>query len=200
MTKAWYALHVRPRFEKCVTAHLEGKGYETYLPTYISKYKWCDTVKSLSLPLFPSYVFCHFDIHARLPVVITPGVIAVLGVGKNPSPIDEVELSSIRLITASQLQAQPHPYLAVGETVRVESGPLEGLVGIIVRMKGSDRLVVSLSLVMRSVSVEIERTCVQPVREQTNAVTVPRPNALCGGNFELLPAAHIPMKAGTGSD
>ena len=164
MTKAWYALHVRPRFEKCVTTQLEWKGYEVYIPTYTSKRKWSDRVKTLSLPLFPGYVFCHFDVHARLPVVMTPGVMAVLGAGKHPAPVDEIELSGIRHITASQLQAQPHPYLAAGEAVRVESGPLQGLVGIILRTKGSYRLVVSLSLLMRSVSVEIDKDGCSAIR------------------------------------
>ena len=170
MNEDWYALHVKSRFEKYVTTQLEAKGYEAYLPTYTCRRKWSDRVKTRSLPLFPSYVFCRFDIHARLPVVIIPGVVAVLGAGKNPIPIEPSELSAIRQITGSHLFAQPHPYLAIGETVRVEAGPLQGLVGIILRTKGADRLVVSVSLLMRSVSVEIDRDSVSPVRERTRLV------------------------------
>ncbi len=171
MNEDWYALYVKSRFEKYVTTQLEAKGYETYLPTYICKRKWSDRIKTLTLPLFPSYVFCRFDIHARLPVVIIPGVVTILGAGKSPIPIDRLELSAVRQITESQLQAQPHRYLAVGEIVRVETGPLEGLVGIILRTKGSDRLVVSVSLLMRSVSVEIDRNCVSPIRERSRVRT-----------------------------
>jgi len=165
MNEDWYALHVKSRFEKYVTTQLEAKGYETYLPTYTSKRKWSDRTKIISLPLFPSYVFCRFDVHARLPVVIVPGVVAVLGAGKSPIPLDPGELSAIRQITSSQIQALPHPYLAVGETVRVEAGPLQGLTGIILRTKGADRLVVSVSLLMRSVSVEIDCSSVSLIRE-----------------------------------
>jgi transcriptional antiterminator NusG len=170
MNDCWYALHVKPRFEKYVTSQLEGKGYETFLPTYISKRKWSDRVKSISLPLFPSYVFCRFDIHSRLPIVITPGVMAVLGAGKIPTPVDESELSAVQHIAESGLATHPYPYLAAGERVRVEAGPLEGLTGIVLREKGYDRLIVSVSLLMRSVSVEIDRNCVKPTGVQPRTI------------------------------
>ena len=187
MSNHWYALQVKARFEKYVTTQLESKGYETFLPTYISKRKWSDRVKSLSLPLFPSYVFCRFNVHARLPIVITPGVMTILGAGKIPAPIDECELSAIRQITECQVRAEPCPYLAVGEVVRVESGPLEGLVGIVLRVKSSDRLVVSVSLLMRSVSVEINRSCVKPVRDRnvSGALHIPD-KSLTGQKFQLV--------------
>jgi transcription antitermination factor NusG len=190
MSDHWYALHVKPRFEKYVTTQLDSKGYETFLPTYVSKRKWSDRVKSLSLPLFPSYVFCRFDIHSRLPIVITPGVMAVLGAGKIPAPIDESELSAIRHITEAQVRAEPCPYLAVGEMVRVESGPLEGLVGIVLRTKGSDRLVVSVSLLMRSVSVEIDRSWVKPVREGTISRTAKILDQNLDDKLELVSAGQ----------
>ena len=66
MSDSWYALHVKPRFEKYVTGQLSVKGYETFMPSYVSKRKWSDRVKTLSLPLFPGYVFCRFDLHTRL--------------------------------------------------------------------------------------------------------------------------------------
>ena len=191
MNNHWYALQVKPRFEKYVTTQLESKGYETFLPTYISKRKWSDRVKSLSLPLFPSYVFCRFNVHARLPIVITPGVMTILGAGKIPAPIDECELSAIRQITECQVRTEPCPYLAVGEVVRVESGPLEGLVGIVLRIKGSDRLVVSVSLLMRSVSVEVNRSCVKAVRDRnvSGALDI-SDESLTGQKFQLVSTGH----------
>jgi len=79
----WYALYVRPRFEKLVHYQLVEKGYETFFPSYIRRRKWSDRVKSLCLPLFPGHVFCRFDINARLPILITPGVNFVVGVGNS---------------------------------------------------------------------------------------------------------------------
>jgi len=163
MNECWYALHVKPRFEKYVTGQLSVKGYETLLPSYVSKRKWSDRVKTLSLPLFPGYVFCRFNVNARLPILVTPGVMAVVGVGKAPVAIEEHEISAIQQVIDSGLPTQRWPYLNCGEMVRVETGPLEGLTGIVVRMKGCDRLVVSVSLLMRSVSVEIDRNFVKPL-------------------------------------
>lgn len=173
MSDNWYALQVKPRFEKCVTGQLSVKGYETFLPSYVAKRKWSDRVKSLSLPLFPGYVFCRFDVHARLPILVTPGVMSVVGVGKTPAPIEEAEVMAIRQVIDSGLPAQRWPYLNYGELVRVEAGSLEGLTGIVVRMKGIDRLVVSVSLLMRSVSVEIDRDSVKPLGYAKGSITEP---------------------------
>jgi transcription antitermination factor NusG len=162
MSDLWYALHVKPRFEKYVETHLAEKGYDVFLPTYTAKRKWSDRVKSISLPLFPSYLFCRFPINSRLPILITPGVNFIVGVGKTAIAVDEHEINAIRCVMQSGAGIQPHPFLQVGETVRVEEGPLEGLTGIILRTKGNDRLLVSVSLLMRSVSVELERTAVKP--------------------------------------
>lgn len=168
MTDCWYALHIKPRFEKLVTTQLDQKGYPTLLPTYTSKRKWSDRVKTLSLPLFPGYIFCRFNINARLPIVATPGVMRVLGIGRIPTPVNESEITAIQHIMDSCAHAEPHPYLTAGEMVEIESGPLQGLTGIIVRVKNSDRLVVSVSLLMRSVAVEVDQVAVRPVRETSS--------------------------------
>ena len=163
MNDLWYALYVRPRFEKIVHAQLENKGYEVFLPTYRSPRSWSDRVKSLSLPLFPGYVFCRFDIHARLPVLVTPGVHYVVGPGKTPLAVEEAEISALRHLAESGAKTQPWPYLRGGALVRVVAGPLDGLTGIVVRAKGCERLIVSITLLMRSVSVEIDGRCVKPL-------------------------------------
>jgi transcription antitermination factor NusG len=167
MSDCWYALHVKPRFEKLVTTQLERKGYETLLPTYESKRQWSDRVKTLTLPMFPSYLFCRFDVHSRLPIVVTPGVMAILGPGRVPAPVGESEIASIRHVMASGAYAEPCAYISVGELVRVESGPLEGLTGIVLRIKGSERLVISVSLLQRSVSVELARASIKPLSRFT---------------------------------
>jgi transcription antitermination factor NusG len=170
MNDSWYALHVKPRFESLVEAQLNGKGYEVFLPTYESKRRWSDRIKTLECPLFPGYVFCRFDLNTRLPILITPGVNAIIGVGKTPTPVDPEEINAIRSIVQSGIAALPCDYIREGETVRVETGPLEGLVGIVQRSRNSERLIVSLTLLMRSVSVEIDRSWVKRV-----GPTVPHP-------------------------
>lgn len=165
MSDHWYALHVRPRFEKHVQMHLEEKGYEVFCPTYSVMRQWSDRVKALDFPLFPGYVFCRFSIHARLPILVTPGVNQVVGAGKTPVTVDESELLTIRRVLESGVAAQPWPFLKVGEPVRIETGPLEGMTGIVTRIKNSYRLVVSVSLLMRSVSVELDSTWIKPIAQ-----------------------------------
>ena len=165
MSDHWYALHVRPRFEKNVQMHLEEKGYEVFYPTYSVTRQWSDRVKSLQFPLFPGYVFSRFSVHARLPILVTPGVNQVVGAGKTPIKVDDAELQTIRRVLESGVAAQPWPYLKVGESVRIETGPLEGLLGIVTRIKNSYRLVVSVSLLMRSVSVELDSSWIKPIAQ-----------------------------------
>jgi len=188
MTDHWYALHVKPRFERYVSEHLAQKGYETFLPTYVSKRQWSDRVKTLSLPLFPGYTFCRFDVNGRLPILVTPSVMMILGVGRIPAPVEETELATIRHVIDSGVQAAPCAYLTVGEKVRVESGPLAGLVGIVDRIKGRERLVVSVVLLMRSVAVEIDRNCVRPLAESSGSGS--RTYHSTAPDYELLSAAR----------
>ena len=159
----WYAIQVRPRFEKIVAAHLEHKGFSQYLPLYKTRRKWSDRMKELELPLFSGYTFCKFDVHNRLPVLVVPGVLSIVGVGKHPSPVTDEEISAIQSIVRSGLHYAPWPFMDVGQAVCVNSGPLAGLEGIVSEVKTNCRLVVSLPLLQRSVAVEIERDCVQPI-------------------------------------
>ena len=160
----WYALRVRPRFEKVVAATLLTKGYEGFLPLYRHRSKWSDRVKEVHLPLFSGYLFCRIDMNNRLPLLVTPGVIQIVGIGKTPHPVDDAEIAALQAIVLSGLQANPRSYLNVGERVRIEIGPLAGVEGILVAMKGSNRLVVSVSLLQRSVAVEIDESWVVPVK------------------------------------
>ena len=180
MSEHWYALHVKPRFEKYVTSLLTQKGYETLMPMYESRRKWSDRVKTLSLPLFPGYTFCRFNIDSRLPILVTPGVMTILGVGRVPAPVDESEITTIQHVLDSHARTEPCEYLTAGRRVRVESGPLQGLEGIILRTKDTDRLVVSVHLLMRSVAVDIDRMSVSPL-----------PDSIA---FPVIPS-HIPSAA-----
>jgi transcription antitermination factor NusG len=161
--QSWFALQVRTRWENSTALLLAGKGYQTLLPTYQVKRHWGRRIKQVDAPLFPGYVFCRFDAQKRLPIVITPGVIAVVGRGRLPIPVDETEISAIQTVVSSGYQAEPWPYLEVGQRVRIDSDALEGLEGILINFKGNDRIVVSVSLLRRSVALEIDRSCVKAV-------------------------------------
>ena len=159
----WFALQVRTRWESSTAVLLSGKGYKTLLPTYQAKKRWNGKVKQVSAPLFPGYVFCQFDAVKRLPILITPGVISVVGRGRVPFAVNDGEIAAIQTIVASGFQAEPWPYLEVGQKIRIEGDSLNGLEGILIQFKGNNRIVVSVSLLRRSVALEIDRDCVRPV-------------------------------------
>lgn len=162
---SWFALHVKSRREMLVASQLEGQGYECFLPLYKSIRKWSDRLKELEQPFFPGYLFCRFDFQNRRPLLMTPGVQQIVGIGRIPTPVDEGELESIRKALKSGLPNQPWPYLRVGERVRVNCGSLKNFEGFLVSLKGSHRVVISVSLLQRSVAMEIDLAWVSPVRE-----------------------------------
>ncbi len=161
---SWFALRVKSKFENLASATLRGKGFSEFLPLYTSRRRWSDRVKTLELPLFPGYLFCQFDPTDRLiPVLTTPGVIGIVGAGKIPYPVAEEEIEAVRMVLRSGLAAQPWPFLGVGSRIFMEAGPLAGLEGIVTSVDKTCRLVVSVSLLQRSVAVEIDRDWARPI-------------------------------------
>jgi transcription antitermination factor NusG len=159
----WFAILVRTNREKSACLLLENAGYECFLP--ISKYmrRWSDRIKEMELPLFPGYLFCRMNPHNRLPVLMTPGVIQIVGTGKTPIPVAEEEVAAIQRASKSGLSTIPWPYLQVGNVARIEDGPLQGMTGIVVRIKSGLKLVLSVNLLQRSVAVEINGEWVRPL-------------------------------------
>jgi transcription antitermination factor NusG len=165
---SWYALCVRLGFETTVSRTLGNKGYDPFLPLYPSTRRWSDRTKQVHLPLFPGYLFCRLNVQERLlPVLTTPGVKSILGTGSVPCAVPEMEIAAIQALIRSGLSAQPVPYLSAGDKVLIERGPLKGLEGIVLSAKSSnvekrDRLVVSVSLLQRSVGIEIQPQWIRP--------------------------------------
>jgi transcription antitermination factor NusG len=185
----WYAVQTRPKHEKSVSGFLEGKGYEQLLPLYQSWHRHSGRMQSVLLPLFKGYLFCRFDPSRRLPILMTPGVSMIVGRGREPEPIPSQEIARIQASCASGLPLTPWPYLERGDLVRVECGPLQGLEGIFVSEKNTDRLVVSVEILRRSVAVEVDRDWVRPVNARLGAafsrVEASRP---------VGPALALPLK------
>jgi transcription antitermination factor NusG len=159
----WFALQVRARQEAGVGEQLKGQGYERFLPFYKVRKRWSDRIKEMEAPLFPGYLFCRFNPHDRLPILKTPGVIQIVGFNNTPAAVDDDEILSIQRLVASGVQHQPCPFLAVGDRVRISAGPLLGLEGLLTDIKGSHRLVLSVSLLQRSVAVEIDSAFITPL-------------------------------------
>lgn len=159
----WYALYVRSRHEKVVESGLRGKGYSAFSPFYRVRRQRVDRIAEVDVPLFPGYVFCHFDSSKRLPILMTPGIVGVVGPGNRPEPVDDTEIASIRSIALSGRPVQPWPFLRSGQRIRLHAGPLMGAEGIFLRVKDEYHLVVSITLLQRAVSVIIEKDAVSPL-------------------------------------
>ena len=162
----WFALRVRPRCERLVADALRGKGYEEFLPLHQERHHWSDRIAIVEAPVFAGYVFCRFDVHLRLPILTTPGVQLVVGAGKTPLPIPDEEIASLQILAASRLELHPWPFLQVGQRVQIVGGALTGAEGIVLSMKNQHRLVVSVTMLQRSVAVEIPESCAWPVTPQ----------------------------------
>lgn len=165
----WFALQARMRHETVVADHLQGKGYEWFLPLYKERRRWSDRFKELDSPLFPGYLFCRFNPHDRLPILKTPGVTQIVGYNHVPVPVDEQEIEAIRKLIQSGVPNFPCAYLEVGSKVRIEAGALRGLEGILTELKGKRRLVLSITLLQRSVAVEIDSDAVSLVHALQHA-------------------------------
>lgn len=156
----WYAVYGRARFEQIIARCLREKGYESFVPTYKTRRSRSDGIKVTELPLFPSYVFFKMISSEAALVVTTPGVICIVGAGKEPLPIEDREIVALQTIIASGANAQPWPFLQVGRTVRIENGPLCGLRGVVCRIRNINRLIISVTMLRRSVAIEIDRDAV----------------------------------------
>jgi transcription antitermination factor NusG len=159
----WFAIQVKSTHEKRVTSLLQYQTYECFLPLYTSRRRWSDRIKHVELPLFPGYVFSQFTPAGRIPILKTPSVISIVGIGGTPTPIDECEISAIQRAVASGYGLSPHPFLQIGQRVRINGGSLLGIEGMIADVRKRDHLILSVALLQRSVAVEIDSAWVTPI-------------------------------------
>lgn len=159
----WYGVRTKSNQEKIAASVLEAKGFELYLPMYRARRRWSDRVVETNLPLFPGYVFCRFDPSQKMQIVSTPGVASVVSFGGMPAQVAHAEIAAIDSLLRSGHAVEPHPYLREGQTVRVARGPLEGAEGILVKKRDAWRMIVSITLLQRSVSVEVDRECLEEI-------------------------------------
>ena len=161
--KSWFAVFTAPRHEKRVAEHCGIRGIENFLPLFQRQRQWKDGSKGLlQLPLFSRYIFVQIGCGGRVSVLGLPGVISIVGSARNSWPIPD---SYIRFLREglSQRKIEPHPYLTTGVKVRIRSGTMVGMEGVLVRQKNNFRVVVTIELIMRSVRVEVAVDEIEPV-------------------------------------
>jgi transcription antitermination factor NusG len=156
----WFAVRVRSNCERTVTSAFISKGFEVCLPLY--RARRMVRQKVVEVPIFPGYVFSCFESGALLPVLTVPGVVGIVCCGRTPEPVDPTEMKAVQRLAELGVVSEPYPYLQVGQRVCINDGPLEGVEGFLLRERGADRLVVSVSLLQRSVVAEVERRWVEP--------------------------------------
>ena len=162
----WYAASTCPRHEKRVAEQLAARGVNHFLPLYHSVRRWKDRRVRLALPLFPGYIFAHLALRDRLRVLELPGVCRFVGFNGRPTALLDQEVETLRDGLAADLGARPHPYLIAGRRVRITAGPLAGAEGILERLRGKHRVVLSIDLIMRSVAVEVGLADLEPIPQQ----------------------------------
>ena len=167
----WYATYTCAQHEKRVAEQLAEREVEHFLPLYSSVRRWKDRRVRLTLPLFPGYVFVRLALQDRLRVLQIPSVVRLIGFGGLPTALPDEEVEILRAGLADQLHAEPHLFLNVGRRVRIVSGPLLGLEGILQRRKNNFRCVVSLDLIHRAFAVDVDAADVQPLQESKRNLT-----------------------------
>ena len=165
---SWYALCTRHQHEKTVAQSLSGKGFEVFLPLYRTLHRWKDRTKQLSLPLFPGYIFLRAGLDRHIQVLTTPGVFHFVSTADHAIPIGQTEIDSVRQLTDGGSNVEPHPFLRAGDWVRVRTGPLAELEGILTHWKGAFRLVLSVQLLQQSAAVEVDAASVERVARRAN--------------------------------
>jgi transcription antitermination factor NusG len=154
----WFAVRTRSRHEKIVASQLETSGIESFLPLCSQVRSWSDRRVIVDLPLFPGYVFVRTSraTQARVRVFQARGVIGFVGPNNQATPIPAEQIEAVRSLMQSQIECRPHPYLNVGQRVRIQNGALQGLEGILVRIASDHSLVVSVDLIHKSVAIRLE--------------------------------------------
>lgn len=151
----WYAVQTRPRHEKRVAEELRARALEEFLPLHRCRHRWKNgVIADVELPLFPCYLFAKVPLGERIRLLRLPGVIGFAVSSSRPTALGQKDIAALRVLT-EQCRAEPHPFLKVGDSVRIVGGPLAGMEGILLRRKQELRVILSLDFIMRSIAVEV---------------------------------------------
>jgi transcription antitermination factor NusG len=172
----WFAVYTNTHHEKRVNAYFKEREIESFLPLYATQRQWKNRcAMKLELPLFPNYVFAHIARGERVRVLEIPGVLSLVGFGRHLTPLPDLEIEALRA-GLSQRTVEPHPYLVVGERVRIKAGAMIGMEGVLLRKKNNFRVVLALDAIMQSVSIEVGAEDLEVARKGHDATS-------CAPNF-----------------
>src|SRR5262245_23120101 len=162
-TESWYAVYTRTRHEKSVAEQCKQRGVVTFLPLYCMQRLWKQRRAKVLLPLFPSYIFVRIALQDRLRVLGIPGIVSIVSFRGVPAVVPEAQIDSLSK-AVSLGRANPAVYLQSGKRVRVTAGPLVGLEGIVVDVRGEVKVIVSFEWMSRSVAISLDAADVESLR------------------------------------
>jgi transcription antitermination factor NusG len=171
----WFAAYTYSNHEKRVASYFGERGMESFLPLYAARHRWkngCDM--NLELPLFPNYVFVHMASRERVRVLEVPGVVALVGFGRTLAPLPDFEIEALRS-GLGRRRLEPHPYLVIGDRVRIKRGAMMGMEGVLVRKKNNFRVVLALDVIMQCVAVEVDADDLEPAAKHAGGAGQPSP-------------------------
>lgn len=160
----WYVVHVRSRHEFSVSERLVKSGMDAFLPAVERLRRWKDRKKLITFPLFPGYLFVRIrkNNDEKLAVLKTPGVVRFIGqTPGEPEPVPDEQIQSLKRLVECKEALDPYPYLKEGNKVKIKSGPLAGVEGILVERKGMHLLVLSVDILRQGVSIQVEASSVE---------------------------------------
>ncbi len=152
----WYASYTCSRREKRIADILRERELECFLPLYEKVHRFPRELRKVHLPLFPGYLFVHISLADRLRVLEVPGVVSLVSFHGRPVPLNDAEIDAMRRVLSQGAQAQPYPYIKIGQQVEIQSGPLRGLCGKVLRRNSHLRVIVSVDLLMRSIVLNVD--------------------------------------------
>jgi transcription antitermination factor NusG len=161
LSPAWFAFRTRTNHEKVTQAALMAKTFDSFLPLYRERRVWSDRIKEIEIPLFPGYLFCWSSVEEHRHILNTPGVMSVVGSGRHPIAIPDAEMENVKQFVASEIDSKPYPFLEVGQRVRLVRGPLAGVEGVLKEFKTGYRLIVSVTLLQRSIAAELDASWIE---------------------------------------
>ena len=173
----WYALYTRHHHEKVVAKALTAKGFTVFLPLYSASRQWKDRTKVITLPLFSCYVFVQGGLERHLAIVTTAGIHDFVCCAGLPARIPQQEIDGVRQVVERAIKIEPHPFIKCGDRVRVRTGPLEGVEGILVRKKNFSRLVLTVELLGKSAAVEVDVSTVARINSPALGASTQKPRA-----------------------
>jgi transcription antitermination factor NusG len=184
----WFAAYTHSHHEKRVASYFAERKIESFLPLYSTRHRWKNRCEmNLELPLFPNYVFVHIDPRERVRVLEVPGVQSLVGFGRTLAPLPQFEIEALRS-GLRQRNIEPHPYLVIGERVRIKAGPMTGMEGVLVRKKSNFRVVLALDVIMQSVAVEVDADDLELVENYVGRVALP--SELSGQSIRQTPSCR----------